>query len=206
MNIRFPFWQQVRKLLVNRHDGTYAERVEAYPPKVLMTDDDGQYARLRVDPGQTGFFAGREFRAFYDFNIADGGSFILRAETSVNVILYDFTVDLELGDLEIELVGGGTQGGTFTTNVPILKTNNMTDISDYQTNVLMTGNGTHTGGTIFDKFRIFVGDNLAKTGSKTASEQYPIGFAPGVYYIRLKNLVNNKQAKGIFRARWEERP
>ena len=55
-NIKFPFWQEVRKLLVDRQDGTYAERVEAYPPSKLMTDSDGDYARLRVDVGQTGFF------------------------------------------------------------------------------------------------------------------------------------------------------
>lgn len=57
-NIRFPFWQEVRKLLVDRQDGTFAERVEAYPPAKLMTDDDGNYSRLRVDVGQTGFLQG----------------------------------------------------------------------------------------------------------------------------------------------------
>jgi hypothetical protein len=207
VNIRFPFWQEVKKLLVNRHDGTYAERVEAYPPKVLMTDDDGDYARMRVDVGQTGFFAGREFRTFYDFTLNDGATFVLKAVSPINVILYDFTVDLELGDIEVELLGGGTQGGTFSIILPIRKTNNMTDASDYANKVVMTGSGTHTGGTTFDKFRVFVGDNLEKVGgTKTASEAYPIGFAPGTYYIKLKNLVSNKPAKGIFRARWEERP
>lgn len=37
-NIRFPFGQEIRKLLVDRQDGTYAERVEAYPPKFLLTN------------------------------------------------------------------------------------------------------------------------------------------------------------------------
>jgi hypothetical protein len=60
MNIKFPFWQEVRKLLIDRNDGAFAERVEAYPPTKLMTDNDGDYARLRVDVWQTGFFAGRE--------------------------------------------------------------------------------------------------------------------------------------------------
>lgn len=34
-----------------------------YPPLKLMTDADGDNARLRVDVGQTGFFDGREFLA-----------------------------------------------------------------------------------------------------------------------------------------------
>lgn len=38
--------------------------VVAHPPLVLMTDGNGPNARLRVDVGQTGFFAGREFRTF----------------------------------------------------------------------------------------------------------------------------------------------
>lgn len=56
-DIHWRFWQEIAKRLIDRQDGTYAERVEAYPPKVLMTDDDGPYARVRVDVGQTGFFA-----------------------------------------------------------------------------------------------------------------------------------------------------
>ena len=62
MNKVFFAWQELKKLLVDMQDGTHAERIEAYPPKVLMTDGNGSYARLRVDVGQTGFFAGREFR------------------------------------------------------------------------------------------------------------------------------------------------
>lgn len=56
MNKFFPFWQEIRKLLVDRGDGTFAERVEAYPPKVLMTDSDGAYSRIRVDVGHDWFF------------------------------------------------------------------------------------------------------------------------------------------------------
>lgn len=37
-------------------------------PLDLMTDGgDGQNRRLRVDDGQTGFFAGREFRMYREF-------------------------------------------------------------------------------------------------------------------------------------------
>ena len=61
-NVKWPFWKDLFKLLVDRGDGTHAERVEAYPPAKLMTDGDGPYSRIRVDTGQTGFFAGREAR------------------------------------------------------------------------------------------------------------------------------------------------
>ena len=57
------------KMLVDRGDGTHAERIEAYPPKVLMTDQDGNYARLRVDSGQTNFWSGKQFRTFQKLTI-----------------------------------------------------------------------------------------------------------------------------------------
>ena len=51
-----PFNEDMR--LVDMQDGTFAERVDAYPPKKLLTDDNGDYARLRVDVGQTGSLRG----------------------------------------------------------------------------------------------------------------------------------------------------
>ena len=78
MNVKFPFWQGLLKLLTDMGDGTHAERVEAYPPKVLMTDGNGTYARMRVDVGQTGFFAGREARTFHEFAIPTGQSQIIK--------------------------------------------------------------------------------------------------------------------------------
>ena len=77
-NIAFRFWQDITKALVDHADGTWKERVEAYPPVRLMTDNDGPFARLRVDVGQTGFFAGRTFRTFQKLTVASGTSRVIR--------------------------------------------------------------------------------------------------------------------------------
>lgn len=204
-NTRFPFWQEVRKLLVDRQDGTFAERIEAYPPKVLMTDGDGDFARMRVDVGQTGFFAGREARTFYEFSIATGASQVIKVVAPTNIIVQNFSLELDLAALRLELVVGGTEGGTFNTALPIFKTNTMSTASAYVPQVTMNRGGTHTGGTVVDLLTAISGANVNKAVASSGSEEQPQGFSASTFYIRLTN-TDGATASGIFRARWEERP
>jgi hypothetical protein len=191
--------------LVDMQDGTYATRVDAYPPKKLLTDSNGDYARLRVDVGQTGFFAGREARTFYQFEIASGATQVIKVVAPTDTIVQMFSVELDLAEIRVELVVGGTEGGTFGTPLPIFKTNTMSTASDYSPQVTMNRGGTHIGGTVVDLLTAISGDNAKKAVSQSTAEEYPQGFAAGTFYIRLINTDGNT-AKGIFRARWEERP
>ena len=204
MNIKWPFWQNLFKLLVDRGDGTHAERVEAYPPTKLMTDGDGDYARMRVDVGQTGFFAGREARTFYEFSIPSGTEQVIKVVSQSDTIVQVFAVELELAEIRVELVVGGTEGGTFNTPLPIFKTNTMSTASTYTPQVTMNLGGTHTGGTVVDLLTAVSGPNPNKSVASSASENLPQGFSAGTFYIRLIN-TDGATATGIFRARWEER-
>jgi hypothetical protein len=204
-DIKWRFWQDITKRLVDRLDGTWAERVEAYPPFKLVSDDDGIYARLKVDVGQTGFFAGREARTFYEFSIASGASQVIKVVAPTDTIVQAFSVETYLAEIKTELVVGGTEGGTFNTALPILKTNTTTTSSDYVPQVTMNRGGTHTGGTVVDLLISVSGANKNKAFSSSASEESPQGFAAGTFYIRLIN-TDGATATGIFRARWEERP
>jgi hypothetical protein len=200
-----PEKNRIYQQMTDMGDGTHAVRVEAYPPKVLMTDGDSEFARLRVDVGQTGFFAGREFRTFYEFSIASGASQVIKVVSTVDVILQMFSAELNLAELRVELITGGTEGGTFNTSLPIFKTNTMSTASNYTSNVTMAVGGTHTGGTVVDLLTLISGDNPNKAVSATASEAFPQGFSANTFYIVLENTDGNT-ATGIFRARWEERP
>jgi hypothetical protein len=204
-DIKWRFWQDITKRLVDRFDGTWAERVEAYPPAKLITDGDGDYARIRVDTGQTGFFAGREARTFYEFSIATGASQVIKVVSPVDTIVQTFGIELDLAEMRVELVSGGTEGGTFNTPLPIFKTNTMSTASDYTQQVTMNRGGTHTGGTVVDVITAIAGDKLQKSTSVNVNENLPLGFAAGTFYIRLVN-TDGATATGIFRARWEERP
>lgn len=205
MNVKFPFWQNLFKMLVDRGDGTHAERVEAYPPSKLMTDGDGDYSRIRVDVGQTGFFAGREARTFYEFSIPSGQTQVIKVVSPTNTIVQTFAVELELAAIRLELRVGGTEGGTFNTALPIFKTNTMTEQSGYEPQVTMNRGGTHTGGTLVDVLTAVSGANPNKSVASSASEDLPNAFAAGTFYIKLIN-TDGATASGIFRARWEERP
>ena len=205
MNVKFPFWQNLFKMLVDRGDGTHAERVEAYPPSKLMTDGDGDYSRMRVDVGQTGFFAGREARTFYEFSIPSGQTQVIKVVSPTNTIVQTFAVELELAAIRLELRVGGTEGGTFNTALPIFKTNTMTEQSGYEPQVTMNRGGTHTGGTLVDVLTAVSGANPNKSVASSASEDLPNAFAAGTFYIKLIN-TDGATASGIFRARWEERP
>lgn len=191
--------------LIDMEDGSWCERVEAYPPIKLMTDDNGLYSRIRVDVGQTGFFAGREARTFYEFSIASGATQVIKVVAPVDTIVQTFAVELELAEIRMELVIGGTEGGTFNTALPIFKTNTMSTASDYTPQVTMNLGGTHTGGTVVDLLTAVSGPNPKKSVASSASENLPQGFAAGTFYIKLIN-TDGATATGIFRARWEERP
>ena len=198
-----PFNEDMK--LIDMQDGTFAERIEAHPPLKILTDDNGDYARLRVDSGQTGFFAGREARTFYKFSIASGASQVIKVASPVNTIVQSFSLETFLAEIRTELVVGGTEGGTFSTALPILKTNTMSTTSSYMPQVTMNVGGTHTGGTVVDLLISISGANKNKSISAGATENLPQGFSAGTFYIRLIN-TDGATASGIFRARWEERP
>lgn len=198
-DIRFPFWQEVRKLLIDRQDGTYAERVEAYPPVKLMTDGDGDYARLRVDVGQTGFFAGRTFRTFQKLTIPSLTNRVIRIIVPVNVIIVDVSFSVEDSTCEITRRLGGTAEGPWTP-IPVFRMNMMTTAPAVVNQVTLDYDGSHTGGTITDLIRITAA-NKTSAASSVVSER---GIEPGTKYWVIDN-VGNQTATVVFSAIWEER-
>ena len=199
MNVKWPFWQNLFKLLVDRGDGTHAERIEAYPPSVLMTDGDGEYARLRVDVGQTGFWSGKQFRTFQKLSIASGGSVAIRATVGVNIVLYETLFTTEDSSIEVQLRAGGTAAGPWTA-MPVLRKNTMTTAPVITSQVTMDYDGGHTGGVVIDTIRVTAGNKTANVGG-TDSER---GVGPGTYYYVITN-TGNLTATVVFSGWWEER-
>jgi hypothetical protein len=170
----------------------------------LFTDLNGPNSRLRVDVAQTGFFDGREFRTFKEFATSTTGTYVIRVESPVNVILFEFGGSLTAGSIKIELVAGGTEGGTFAEVLPRFTTNGMTTKPQpvYASQVSITAGGTLTGGVINDVFVSKVADNNTFSGVVTGDFGAERGSAPGVYYYRL-TMTN---VTGVVKGRWEERP
>lgn len=170
----------------------------------LMTDGGyGERRRVRVDVGQTGFFAGREFRTFKEWEVATTSSYVIKAVVPINIILFELNVQIEEGSVRIETVSGGTAGGTFSESLPIFATNNMSEKPQpaYVNAVTLTAGGTHTGGTVLDVLRAKASGNSnfsASVGSSIAER----GVSANTYYFRITLTA----AIGTFKARFEERP
>lgn len=175
-------------------------------PKWIFTSNpdipDGE-SRIQVDVGQTGFFQGREFRTFHEFSIASGATLVIKAVADVDTFIQQFIVDLWTAELRVELIAGGTEGGTFSTSLPILRSNGLN--TSYNSQVVMTAGGTQTGGVLQDAFQLYAVSNPAKGSATEMSSDSVLGFPAGTFYIKLQN-INSVAATGLFKARWEERP
>ena len=195
-----PIWR-----LVDMRDSTYAPQFVAHPPFDLLTDGgDGPSRRIRVDSAQTGFFAGREFRTFREWSILTSGVFVIKAVTPINVILHSLSFELEAGQVRIETLLGGTEGGEFNETLPTLPRNTMTEVPQPAptSQVSLTAGGTLTGGTLLDPLRGKTDTNTNRSVSVGASQGDERGVGPNIYYFRL-TLTG---VIGIFKAWWEERP
>ena len=179
----------------------------ALPEKLLTSGGiDGTNPRLRVDVGQTGFFAGREFRTFSTFTAITTVQYI-EATVPINIILFGLTVELLEGDLLIETIAGATSTGTYSTSLPILPRNTMSERPTpiYASVVTLKTGGDITGGTVIDVIRVKAADNsnfAASVGGEQADER---GIGAGLYHYRI-TPVGAVATTFVFKARWEERP
>jgi hypothetical protein len=201
---RGPFNKKLT--LADMQDGTFAPRQEAHPPLRLLTENGtSEYSRLKVTVGRSCFFAGRQRSTFYQYSIPTGETQVIKVVTGVDTLLQSFGATLNVAALRIDLVSGGTEGGTFGTELPVLPTNLMTTVGAYTSQVTLSTGGTHTGGTVLDILELKAGVPARQAIATSATENEPLGFAPGTYYIRLVN-TDGDTATGVFKARWEERP
>lgn len=208
-------------------DGTHATRVLAQPPAELVQDGrllvDAETnfppelitgttkPRLRVDPGQTGFFEGRMFRAFFGGVIPTAGPSVqFRFTSPVNFILWLQQLELTQGALQLEVYTGATSSGTWTA-VPIIGLNRMTEVPlpTYASQVTIETGGNFTGGTRVDllQVRTAAANNTASNVGQEFTER---GLPAAVFHGRLSTLAGgltvNDAAQYVYRLQWEERP
>lgn len=186
-------------------------------PNVLITGGGvaGISPRIRVDPGQTGFFAGRMFRSFFSGIIPVAGPSVqFRFTAPINFILWVQNLELTQGALQLEVYTGATPSGTWV-QVPIIGLNRMSEVplptyaSQITIETSVGGTGNFTGGTRVDlmQIRTSSANNSANNVGGEFSER---GLPAAVFYGRLSTLAGgltvNDAAQYIYRLQWEERP
>lgn len=183
-------------------------------PKKFFTDKDGVSSRVRVDPGQTGFFAGRFFRSYREFIIPTIGPEVsLRFTSPVDFILWSQVLVLTQGAIRAEIfVNPATQPGPWTPG-PVIGVNRMNERpTPFYTPLVTVDASTtanaFTGGTPVD---LLLCRTAAQNGqsSNVGVNQGERGLPPGAYYLRLSTLTGglavNDAAQGTFAVEWEER-
>lgn len=177
-------------------------------PQDLYTSKREGFRRIRVDVGQTGFFEGREYRAFTEFDISSNDKRVYRVDVNLNTILFGVELIIDNGGARLLTVRDGTPSGIPepTESVTIIPKNRMSvaPVVPNQNNITLIGSDL-TGGNIIDIVRLSTTGSSSKqasVGGQVADER---GVAVGTYYYVLEN-TSNGPLTGTFKLFWEERP
>lgn len=180
-------------------------------PVRLLTDGGGVSQRLRVDPGQTGFFAGRFFRSYVEAVIPVAGPPVsFRFTSPLDFILWVQELTLTQGALRLEIFTGATPAGTWT-QLPVIGVNRMAQRPQpyYTAQCTVETGGSFTGGTSVDLVlvRTSSANNSAQNVGDNTTER---GLPAGVYFGRFSTLTGgltvNDAAQMVYSIVWEERP
>lgn len=169
------------------------------------------FNRVKVDPAQTSFFEGREYRTYKELNIPPLSTYVVKVVVGVDIIIEQFQNDIETGWLRVASVAAGTAGGTFAETLPIFMRNGMALGSNKRYNpaslLAITAGGTHTGGTELDVVRL---KTVTSQGNQSSSSVGAVngderGIGVGTYHFRFQNLHATDPIVGMWHMAWEER-
>lgn len=165
--------------------------------------------RLQVDVGQTGFFAGREFRAFKEL-IVTATPHIVRVTVPAaitGIIVQEMTLSCYQGSIAMRAFRLGTEGGTFTP-VPIWPNNGIPDVPGYVNQVTIDEGGTLTSPSQQSDAIIAFANESGKSSTTSLTALHgERGLSFGVYYLQFSRIPGTTvDGLGVFGAIWEERP
>lgn len=172
---------------------------------------EGISPRVRVDPGQTGFFAGRMFRNFVEGVMPTTGPTVqFKFSSPVDFILWTQTLELTQGAVQLDVFVGSTPSGTWAELEPIGVNRMLSRPQPYYEPVCRVSvGGNFTGGTKVDLMRLrsSASNNAANNVGGDFSER---GLPPGDYYGEISTLTGglnvNDAAQYLYQITWEERP
>lgn len=188
------------------------------PSSPLLTDKGGASQRIRVDNGSTGFFAGKEFRTFFELNLAAGASAYFKVSTPIDIIVQGLGIQVDDGEIKLEAFAAPTPTGTWTNMLPIFGANRMNARPQpYYANQVTIGGGagtggapaatgSFTGGTRLDVISAKTTNSSASASTQDAAVAGERGLPPGDVYLKATNIASSGVSRGYMRARWEERP
>lgn len=188
----------------------------AWPPLSLMTDNGiGQSARLRVDNGQTGFFARRMWSLNYEFATANpiaATPLVFRFIIPVNFIIHEHSLSVDQGGLTLRTYSAdqGVAGGTFSTSHTPRSENTMTEHEAYAFQATIASGGTFTPNVNevpITPLRVRTAGATAQQSSVGSAAVSEKGRSAGTYYAVLARMTGvSGDCTGVYNIVVEERP
>lgn len=181
-------------------EGPYPRHADV-PAEIITGTGVNPRPRLRVDVSDTAFMEGRQFRVFYEFNIASGTALFGRFVVPSDVIIHHRELSVVQGNLRFALSTGGTASGTWTSRT-VIPVNSMASrpLPVYQSTVTAAFGGTVSAGAEVDLALLETSNGNAPTVTNLAPE---VGLGAGTYYIELRN-TGGSTVRGLYQVIWEE--
>ena len=112
----------------------------------ILTSANKGTARLRVDVSQTGFWEGREFRVSVPLSIPTGTPTVLKFVSPIDFILQSQGLTCDEHGILFQAYRStqGTEGGSFSTSIPVYSNNFQSTVPMYESQVMITTGGTFT--------------------------------------------------------------
>ena len=169
------------------------------------------FDRVRIDPGQTGFFEGRMFRTYDKLNILEATTKSYRFISPVPFILWKHVLQLRLGGLACTVFDSSAVPSVGDwTQLPIIGVNRMPErrAPFYVPQITVETGGSFTGGVELDYFELLSGIDLGNQQALNVSgENDERGLPNTTFYLRLSVLSGiTGSSLGTHKLVWEERP
>lgn len=164
--------------------------------------------RLQVDVGQTGFFAGREFRIFKEYTVG-ATPLVFRVivpSTLRGIILQSLRVSCYQGGIIMRTYRDGTPGGSWTPEV-IWPNNGIPDVPGYVGQVTIQSGGTLTGSSgASDALAAFANETGKSATTSMTIAEGERGLPAGTYYLEVSRITGvSVDSLGIISGVFEER-
>jgi len=178
--------------------------IQDFGPNDLLTTAKEGTRRVKVDPAQTGFFDGREFRISYEFDISSGQTQVIKFSCSTNFILWEQRIEVDEGFLIYKPTLNPSSATGFVTEITQYGKNRMSTVPIVTNTVTVTTGGTITGGTVAETARIKVANATGQQASIGGAVYSERGLPAGDYYLTMH--AEGARTKGVINLVYEIRP
>jgi hypothetical protein len=144
------------------------------------------------------FFSGRTYHSHLEFNLTAAASAFIKLVSTNDFCISHIEFEIDDSVLRLQIKNGGTESGTYSTALPIIKSNSMSNTPAVASGMTMTTGGTHSGGNVLMLEKI----SATKNGALIQEDQL-IGLPSGNHFVYIEN-VGNQSINGLIVMRWSE--